>query len=154
MPQDTKDTSKNDSSSLDLGPPDTSPSQDTTTATTPDGTDFSITGGEVNKGDTIILIDDPISNRDIAIAAVSVILAMVLFFFLKRAFELWCVNRRVSPNRASLAGNSLFFGLTLLAVGIALYVLRPDVIYNLIVSVPIVSLALAAFVTALINARK
>jgi hypothetical protein len=154
MPQDAKDTNKNDSSSLDLGPPDTSPSQDTTTAITPDGTDFTITGGEVNKGDTIILIDDPISNRDIAIAAVSVIIAMVLFFFLKRAFELWCVNRRVSPNRASLAGNSLFIGLTLLAVGIALYVLRPDVIYNLIVSVPIALLALAAFVTALINSRK
>jgi hypothetical protein len=154
MPQDAKDTSKNDSSSLDLGPPDTSPSQDTTTATTPDGTDFTITGGEVNKGDTIILIDDPISNRDIAIAAVSVILAMVLFFFLKRAFELWCVNRRVSPNRASLAGNSLFFGLTLLAVGIALYVLRPDFIHNLTITVPIVLLSLASLLTAIINARK
>jgi len=154
MPQDTKDTSKNDSNSLDLGPPDTSPSQDTTTATTPDGTDFTITGGEVNKGDTIILIDDPISNRDIAIAAVSVILAMVLFFFLKRAFELWCVNRRVSPNRASLAGNSLFFGLTLLAVGIALYVLRPEVIHDLKVMVPIVLLSLTAFLTAIFNSRK
>ena len=154
MPQDTKDTSKNDSNSLDLGPPDTSPSQDTTTATTPDGTDFTITGGEVNKGDTIILIDDPISNRDIAIAAVSVILAMVLFFFLKRAFELWCVNRRVSPNRANLAGNSLFFGLTLLAVGIALYVLRPDFIHNLTITVPIVLLSLASLLTAIINARK
>ena len=154
MPQDTKETSNNNSSSLDLGPPDSSPSQDTTTATTPDGTDFTITGGEINKGDTIILIDDPISNRDIAIAAVSVILAMVLFFFLKRAFELWCVNRRVSPNRASLAGNSLFFGLALLAVGTALYVLRPEVIYNLILVVPIVLLALAAFLTAFINARK
>jgi hypothetical protein len=152
MPQDTKDTSKNDSSSLNLGPPDTSPSQDTTTATTSEGTDFTI-AGEVTDGATFTIVD-PVSNRDIAIAAVSVILAMVLFFFIKRAFELWCVNRRVSPNKASLAGNSLFFGLTLLTVGIALYVLRPEVIHDLKVMVPIVLLSLAAFLTAFINARK
>lgn len=153
MAQDTKDTSKNDSSSLDLGPPDTSTSQDTTPAKTTDGTDFTITGGQVNEGDTIIIVD-PVSNRDIAIAAVSVILAMVLFYFLKRAFELWCVNRRVSPNKATLAGNSLFFGLTLLAVAIALYVLRPEMIHDFKVMVPIVLLSLSAFIVAAINARK
>lgn len=153
MPQDTKETSNNDSSSLDLGPPNTSPPQGTTTAKTADGTDFTVEG-EITEGTTYTIVDEPVSNRDIAIAAVSVIIAMVLFFFLKRAFELWCVNRRVSPNKASLAGNSLFFGLTLLAVGTALYVLRPELIYNLILVVPIALLALAAFLTAFINARK
>ena len=50
---------------------------------------------------------------------------MVLFFMLKRTFELWCVNRRVAPNKAKLAGTMLFVGLTLLSVAIALYFLSP-----------------------------
>jgi len=133
------------SDSIDLGPP-------TEAAKTESGTQFSVEGA-IEEGATYAVVD-PISTRDIAIAGVGLIVAMVLFFMLKRTFELWCVNRRVAPNKAKLAGTMLFAGLTLLSVAVALYFLSPVKFGVALFMGPLLSLSAAALAMAAFNARK
>jgi len=133
------------SESIDLGAP-------TEAATTESGTQFNVEG-QVEQGATYAVVD-PISNRDIAIAGVALLVALVLFFMLKRTFELWCVNRRVSPNKAKLAGTMLFVGLTLLGVAIALYFLSPVKFGVMVFMAPLISVSIIALALAALNARK
>lgn len=133
------------SDSIDLGPP-------AEPATMQSGTQFNVEG-TVEQGATYVVVD-PVSTRDIAISAIALLVAIAVFFMLKRSFELWCVNRRVAPNKAKLAGTLLFVGLLLLAVAVALYFLSPVKFGVMIFMAPLLSVSAMALGLAAFNARK
>ena len=130
---------------LDLGPP-------VESAQTQSGTDFEVVG-EVESGTTYVIMD-MVSTRDLAFAGAGLLAALIAFFFIKRAFELSCINRRVAPNKARLAGNALFIGLSAMAVGIALSLLDPVRFVQWIVMGPIALIVLISLVLTIANARR
>lgn len=97
---------------------------------------------------------EPIPIRDVAIVAVVLLVSMTIFFLLKRSFELWCVGRRVAPDKAKLAGWCLFVGLLMLSLATTLYILSAEKFGVTIFMAPILGASIVALVFAGINSRR
>lgn len=97
---------------------------------------------------------EPIPIRDVAIVAVVLLVSMAVFFLLKRSFELWCVGRRVAPDKAKLAGWCLFLGLLMLSLATTLYMLSAEKFGVTIFMAPILGASIVALVFAGLNSRR
>ncbi|MES2743060.1 MAG: hypothetical protein V4754_19215 [Pseudomonadota bacterium] len=94
------------------------------------------------------------SARELAIGGAVFLVLMLVFFFVRNAYTHHLVVRRVAPSTAGSAGWLLFVGLSFLSAAAVLAIVNASRFLTLAITGPLLLVAVAALIGALLVGRR
>ncbi len=105
------------------------------------------------ESSSIPMIREETGSRDLVIAGGIIIILLIAFFFLKRGFANSLVKKRISPNKASMAGWWLFICLSSIAIGAVLAAVNPAKFLSVLILGPLGTVALISAILTFTSSR-